>query len=54
LKINKKKKDQIKAKAMSLLADLITFEKEPGVRGMPAGVYVNDTKRELARLVNHL
>jgi hypothetical protein len=54
LKINEKKKEQLKAKVELMIIDLIAFEKEPGVKGMPTGVYVHDAKRELVRLVEHL
>jgi hypothetical protein len=52
--LNKKKRERTKAKVMSLIVDLIAFEKEPGVQGFPLGLHVHNAKKELAELAKHL
>lgn len=39
---------------MSIIADLMTFEKEQGVQGYPLGLYTHNAKKELAELAKHL
>lgn len=54
MKVSEERKSELKAKIVEWLKELEEFEKEPGVLGMPVGVWVHDAKRGLVRLLEHL